>query len=66
MQTNIVIFDVSGTGRTAAEICAALTNRNVLAGPTGKYAIRMVTHCDVDRAAIDRALLEFRALLAAV
>jgi len=26
----------------------------------------MVTHCDVDRAAIDRALLEFRALLAAV
>ncbi len=66
VQTNIVIFDVSGTGRTAAEICAALTNRNVLAGPTGKYAIRMVTHCDVDRAAIDRALLEFRALLTAV
>jgi threonine aldolase len=66
VQTNIVIFDVSGTGRTAAEICAALANRNVLAGPTGKYAIRMVTHCDVDRAAIDRALLEFRALLAAV
>jgi threonine aldolase len=66
VQTNIVIFDVSKTGRTAAEICAALTNRNVLAGPTGKYAIRMVTHCDVDRAAIDRALLEFRALLAAV
>jgi threonine aldolase len=66
VQTNIVIFDVSGTGRTAAEICAALANRNVLAGPTGKYAIRMVTHCDVDRAAIDRALLEFRALLTAV
>ena len=65
VQTNIVIFDVSGTGRTAAEISAALAKRNVLANPTGKYEIRMVTHCDVDRAAIDRALAEFRALLAA-
>ena len=65
VQTNIVIFDVSGTGRTAAEISAALAKRNVLANPTGKYDIRMLTHCDVDRAAIDRALVEFRALLAA-
>ena len=56
VQTNIVIFDVSGTGRTAAEISAALAKRNVLANATGKHAIRMVTHCDVDRAAIDRAL----------
>ena len=64
VQTNIIIFDVSGTGRTAAEISAALGKRNVLANPTGKYDIRMLTHCDVDRAAIDRALAEFRALLA--
>jgi threonine aldolase len=65
VQTNIVIFDVSGTGRTAAEISGALAKRSVLANPTGKYAIRMVTHCDVNRSAIDRALIEFRALLAA-
>ncbi len=65
VQTNIIIFDVSGTGRTAAEISAALAKRNVLANATGKHAIRMVTHCDVDRAAIDRALDEFRALLSA-
>src|SRR4029077_7963789 len=65
VQTNIVIFDVSGTGRTAGEVCAALAKRNVLAGPTDKYAIRMVTHCDVDRAGVDRALAEFRSLLAA-
>ena len=64
VQTNIIIFDVSGTGRTAAEISAALGKRNVLANPTGKYDIRMLTHCDVDHAAIDRALAEFRALLA--
>jgi threonine aldolase len=65
VQTNIIIFDVRGTGRTAAEISAALAKRNVLANPTGKYDIRMLTHVDVDRAAINRALVEFRALLAA-
>jgi len=54
--TNILIFDVTGTGRTAADICAALAKQNVLCGATGKHAIRMVTHYDVDRAAIDRAL----------
>jgi threonine aldolase len=54
--TNILIFDVTGAGRTATEICAALGKQNILAGPTGKYAIRMVTHYDVDRAGIDRAL----------
>src|SRR5271155_5060819 len=28
--TNILIFDVTATGRTAAEICAELAKRNVL------------------------------------
>ena len=65
VQTNIIIFDVRGTGRTAAEISTGLAKRNVLANPTGKYDIRMLTHVDVDRAAVDRALAEFRALLTA-
>jgi threonine aldolase len=65
VQTNIVFFDVRGTGRTAAEISAGLAKRSVLANPTGKYEIRMLTHVDVNRAAIDRALAEFRAVLAA-
>ena len=65
VQTNIIIFNVRDTGRTAAEISAGLAKRNVLANPTGKYEIRMLTHVDVDRAAIDRALVEFRALLTA-
>jgi threonine aldolase len=64
VQTNIVFFDVRGTGRTAAEISAGLAKRSVLANPTGKYEIRMLTHVDVNRAAIDRALAEFRAVLA--
>ena len=65
VQTNIIIFDASGTGRTAAEISAALAKRNVLANPTGKYEIRMVTHCDVARADIERALRELRSVLTA-
>jgi threonine aldolase len=55
--TNIVMFDVQKSGRTAAEISAALRERAVLANPTGKYQIRIVTHCDVDRTGIDRALV---------
>jgi threonine aldolase len=54
--TNIVIFDVHDTGRTAAEISDDLARKNILCGPTAKYAIRMVTHYDVDRTGIDRAI----------
>jgi threonine aldolase len=51
--TNIVIFDVKGTGMTAEAICSELSERRILSGPSGKFAIRMVTHYDVDRAGID-------------
>jgi threonine aldolase len=58
--TNILIFElrpVSGAPvRTAADVCAELAKKRILAGPTGKFTIRMVTHFDVDRAGIDRAL----------
>src|SRR5579862_780572 len=49
VQTNIVIFDVKGTGRSAADICEGLGTHGVLAGPTDSHSIRMVTHCDVNR-----------------
>jgi threonine aldolase len=61
--TNIVIFDVRETGRPAAEICAALGKEGILCGPTDKYSIRMVTHYDVDRAGIDRAIAALRGIL---
>ena len=44
--TNIVIFDISGTGKTSAEIVAALKKNGILAIGFGNL-IRMVTHCDV-------------------
>lgn len=56
VETNIVIFDVRDTGRTAAEISAALARQKILANPTEKFSIRMVTHYDVDRMACQRAL----------
>jgi threonine aldolase len=54
--TNILIFDVAPSGKTAADVVAALGKHGVLCGATGKTTIRMVTHFDVDRTAIDRAL----------
>lgn len=62
--TNIVIFDVRATGRTAIEFCEELAKFSVLAGETTKYSVRMVTHYDVDRAGIDRALAAVREMLA--
>jgi len=47
---------VRGTGKTAGEISGGLAERKVLANPTEKFAIRMVTHYDVDRRACERAL----------
>ncbi len=60
--TNIIIFDVSATGRTADEICARLQERGVLASGFGP-SIRMVTHYDVSREDIETALREISAIL---
>ena len=59
VQTNIVIFDVAKASLSANEICAELKNRGVLASGFGN-AIRMVTHYDVSRTDIDRALITLR------
>ncbi|MEK7725282.1 MAG: GntG family PLP-dependent aldolase, partial [Acidobacteriota bacterium] len=55
VQTNIVIFDVSETGKTSAEICEKLKEQNILAIPFGK-AIRMVTHYDISREDIEKTI----------
>ena len=63
VQTNIVIFDVSGTGLAADEICARVrASRGVLCSGFGD-SIRMVTHYDVTRADIDVALDALRQAL---
>jgi threonine aldolase len=53
--TNIVIFDIAGTGKTATEITDALAERGILAIGFGTQ-IRMVTHLDVSAADIQTTL----------
>jgi threonine aldolase len=56
VRTNIVIFDCAKTGKTAVQLCEALFARGVWAQDTAPYSVRFVTHCDVDRIQIERAL----------
>ena len=56
VQTNIVIFDVSGTGKSSTEITAALKAEGVLAGTVNTRLIRFVTHLNVSRAQCEMAL----------
>src|ERR1700704_6060931 len=58
-QTNIVIFRVDGEGGSA-ELAAGCLARKVKIHQIGPGAIRCVTHKDVDRDDIDRALDAFR------
>jgi threonine aldolase len=57
--TNIVIFDVSGTGCSSAQISARLKSRGVLINGVTDRIMRAVTHYDVDRAACAQALEAF-------
>ena len=61
--TNIVIFDIAGTGKTSSEICLALKEQGILAIGFGN-AIRMVTHCDVSSDQIDLAVASLGSILA--
>ncbi|MFB3127252.1 MAG: low specificity L-threonine aldolase, partial [Candidatus Acidiferrales bacterium] len=56
VETNILVFDVSGTGLDATEISAQLKERGVLASAISPQAMRMVTHYDVSEAGIERAV----------
>jgi threonine aldolase len=56
VRTNIVIFDCARTGKTAVEFCEALSARRVWAQDTALHSVRFVTHCDVNRDGIERAV----------
>jgi len=53
--TNIVIFDVSGTGSSPADLSARLKERGVLLNGVNARQMRAVTHYDVSRADCERA-----------
>ena len=47
VQTNIVVFDISKTGKTPEELLEKLKNKNVLLTDASYTALRAVTHLDV-------------------
>jgi threonine aldolase len=56
VETNIVIFDVSGTGIAAGDISARLKGRGVLINAVNPRLMRAVTHYDAGRAMCETAL----------
>lgn len=49
VQSNMVFFDVSGTGMTAADVHDRLLQHGVRIGENDRYRMRVVTHLDVTR-----------------
>jgi threonine aldolase len=56
VQTNIVIFDVAGTGVASTQFLEKLAARKVLGGAVDASRVRFVTHLDVDRADVEQAV----------
>ena len=59
VETNIIIFDITGAGNTAFQVRDEMKKEEVLIHALGKTQIRLVTHLDVSREDIDTALKLF-------
>ncbi|MDR3564402.1 MAG: low-specificity L-threonine aldolase [Negativicutes bacterium] len=56
VQTNIVIFSLPGEKIDPPQFVAALKDNGVKANAFGERRVRMVTHCNIDRADVDYTL----------
>jgi threonine aldolase len=65
VDTNLVFFDVAGTGKAAPDIAAALKEKGVLMGAQGPARFRAVTHIDVSKDDIETALKAMNEVIAA-
>jgi threonine aldolase len=64
-ETNIVFLDVSGTGRSAAEVSAALMKKGVrIGGSLSGGRMRALTHLDVGLADVETAARRLREVVA--
>jgi threonine aldolase len=59
VETNIIIFDVTDTGMTGAQVAEVMRREGVLIHAFGKTQIRLVTHLDVTNEDIEVALRAF-------
>ena len=55
VETNIVFFDVAGSGLSAAEVTEGLAGHGVRVGAMGETTLRAVTHLDVTREQVEEA-----------
>jgi len=63
VQTNIVIVDMEEAGRGPDETVRALADEGLLVVGFGSSRIRLVTHLDLDDAAVDAAIAALRKVL---
>ncbi|NWG04805.1 MAG: low-specificity L-threonine aldolase [Syntrophaceae bacterium] len=59
VETNIVIFDITETGMTGAQVAEATKKEGILIHAFSKTQIRLVTHLDVSDGDIEEALKAF-------
>jgi threonine aldolase len=62
VQTNIVIIDISPSGKPSHAVTEALAARGLLTAPFGPTLIRLVTHYGIEPAHIEHALAVTRAV----
>jgi threonine aldolase len=56
IETNIIFFDLDPGGPSAPSVAAKLLEKGVRIGAMGERRMRAVTHLDIDRAGIERAI----------
>ena len=63
IETNIVYFDVAGTGLTAPQVSERLLEHGVRIGSMDERLMRAVTHLDVDTAGVEEAAQALRVVV---
>jgi threonine aldolase len=66
VRTNIVVFDIAGTGLTFPELQAQMKSRGVLISTAGGTRARAVTHLNVSRKDCETAVQTMEEVLAGV
>jgi threonine aldolase len=62
--TNIVLMETANTGLSASDLVQRFAERGLLANAIMRDTVRLVTHCDVNRADCEQALRIIREVLA--
>ena len=66
VRTNVVVFDIAGTGLTFAELSAQLKSKGLLISTAGGTRARMLTHLNVSRKDCESAVNVMEEVLAPV